>query len=141
MDPITEDNSWEPCSDGEIKSLVTSVRSSKQRTKTLRSVTLFATITSVALLCSLAFINPDQPKPNGKQIGGLSCAEVLAQAEQYQNGTVSDELKEQIHLHLAHCKYCERKYNQLSQELSKITRNSELIAFLGKLETDHHHHH
>ena len=139
MDQKPEYN-WEPCSTGEINNMISSVRKMKQRKKTLRTITTVASIATVLLVCSLPFIGQEtQAKPTGHNIGGIFCSEVITHAEQYQNGTISEEIKAKIKVHLAACHMCQEEYNQLSFELNTLTTNSELLVFMGKLETHTQH--
>jgi predicted anti-sigma-YlaC factor YlaD len=53
----------------------------------------------------------------------MGCAEVIAALGDYLEGEVGEELRRQLHAHLAHCRTCQLLYDSASKTLKIVSES------------------
>src|SRR5262245_52684821 len=98
---------WKPCPPGTLANIAGTLR----RQRRGRRWRVYALSAALGILLAAAFIYSFErpgtgPGPAQFHYGGISCAEVRQQIQQYMMGQTSPEVSEKIRTHLAQCKAC-----------------------------------
>jgi len=96
----TQDSEWSQCESGEIGHLVGRMQANR-RHRQLRTISTVGSAMVVVLVAALMFMKPPQ-----NHVGGISCKDVISQAEEYLADRIKASLRDQIDIHLAGCEKC-----------------------------------
>ena len=105
---MTSDNdNWDPCPAGQLTGMVTTLRSEKRResVKLLAGVGGGIGLIAAMLIGAIVVLNQSSPT-------SLTCNEVIAHFEDYQQGLLPADLVAGIKGHLEHCPSCQEHYAQ-----------------------------
>ena len=119
-------NEWQACPPGEVGRLVHRLQDRHRALATQRR--MVAAVLLLMTACTGYYFVGVLPnaEPN---YGGIVCSRLHELAPQYMAKTLNADTSGRIQLHLAHCKSCRDKLNEMSMNsASRVTRPHEEIA-------------
>lgn len=112
---------WEPCPPGEVRQLVQRIRGQRRR----RAVLQVATgAVGLGLIAGVLLLGRT---PGDALYGGISCSEVMAQADAFVAGALHGELLDRIEQHLTACSHCRAAIDQLRQDRLRRERGHAAV--------------
>jgi hypothetical protein len=98
---------WEPCPAGYIARLSDQLKRRNQRRIFLRTAAAVAAVAATGGGLSLWMRSGSSRQPS---FAGLTCAQVIALADDYAHGRLSDEAREKVRQHISQCPGCGRHF-------------------------------
>jgi hypothetical protein len=113
MKPTKNDQSeWAACQPGEVDQLVNRMRSTSRRQQ-VRELAIITTASLLFVAAGLTWYGVGSR--SNSEFGGMVCAEVMEVARQYVLNDLTAEQTKQVDAHLAHCKDCATKIENMRQ--------------------------
>ena len=126
------EDSWQPCSAGQLEQMVQRQQGRRRRQRRRRLIGIsagvsVATVAIVTLLYQSANWGPHRP-------GSLACHEVESLLADFAAGKLDPVLAEQVRQHLDRCPHCGELYRQRFPDRNQVT----ILGFGGAdmIETD-----
>lgn len=117
---------WRDCKSGEIHNMVRAQRLARQRRQL--SQASFVGVSFLVLLSVVIWSIPNPLASNERAKGGVTCAEVIDQAEDFIAGRLAQAIREKFDIHLSKCPSCLRHFDSLRDQEVSIGGAADEIA-------------
>ena len=124
---------WQECPDGKIRSLATRLKRQDRRPVTRFAAPVVLCVLSGLLAVQFAYASHAE-RERINRIGGISCAAVIRQADQYILGRITGSLRTDMGFHLSNCPNCSKQVRGIAKRdlISHLLGTGDVVVAAPK---------